>query len=204
MERPKVKVVDVRGHSVFSELGDGTWQVKFAALGLTTTGASADEAYTAMRDAIYEAIEDEAVAQKWEAFAQAHHRVEDLPDEQWEELQRVVASSAAASAGLTLLDARSFDGFVSGPTPALVDYWAEWCMPCHQIAPVLRQVSEQLGGRLRVGKLNIDEHREIWERVDSQGIPTLVIYRAGEPVHMIIGAGRTVEELRAEIEPHLD
>ncbi|MDQ3946223.1 MAG: thioredoxin family protein [Actinomycetota bacterium] len=203
MERPKVKVVDVRGHSVFTELDDGTWQVEFGALGLTTRGATADDAYAALRDAIYATIEDDAVNQKWEAFAQAHHRVEDLPDAQWEELQQVMAQGAAASAGLAVLDAGTFDEFVNGSTPALVDYWAEWCMPCHQLAPVLRQAADRLGDRLRVGKLNIDEHRSVWERVDSQGIPTMVIYREGEPVHMIIGAGRTVDQLLAEIEPHL-
>ncbi|MGH8994080.1 MAG: hypothetical protein ACRDYV_18045 [Acidimicrobiia bacterium] len=55
----------------------------------------------------------------------------------------------------------------------------------------------------RIGKLNIDEHHTVFDRVDSKSIPTMVLYVKGEARHLMIGAGRTLEELRAELEPHL-
>jgi thioredoxin 1 len=71
------------------------------------------------------------------------------------------------------------------------------------MAPVLRQVADRLAGRLRVGKLNVEEHETVWEKVDSQSLPTVVLYRDGTPVHTVIGFGHTPDELVAELEPHL-
>lgn len=204
MERPKVRKAQAREHSTFARLEDGTWQVEFAVLGLVATGATEDEAWDAMRQAIVDyAQAGEEQMRRWQEWAEEHHTVEEMSDEEWEPIRRQIEAGKAASAGFAALTADTFDGFIASPTPTLVDFWAEWCMPCHALAPVLKEVAERLGDRLRVGKLNIDDHHSIFERVDSDGIPTMVLYVAGEPRHLIVGAGRSVEALLAEIEPHL-
>src|SRR5919109_5315910 len=70
----------------------------------------------------------------------------------------------------------------------LVDFWAEWCGPCHAVAPVLDKIVEEHGDELRLVKVNIDEERELAERYGIASIPTMVLFRDGEPAAAVIGA----------------
>jgi len=72
--------------------------------------------------------------------------------------------------------------------PVLVDFWAEWCMPCKAIGPTVEQVAEEYDGRARVGKMNIDAAREIALRYDIRAIPSLFVFKNGEVVGKIVGA----------------
>ncbi len=72
----------------------------------------------------------------------------------------------------------------ASPTPVLVDFWAEWCGPCRQLAPILDQLSDEYAGRLEFAKLNVDENPETPARFGVRALPTLNIFRGGE----IIGA----------------
>ena len=73
-------------------------------------------------------------------------------------------------------------------TPVLVDYWAEWCGPCKMIAPALDDSAESYAGRLNVAKVNVDDNQALAARYQVRGIPTLMIFKAGEVVATKIGA----------------
>src|SRR5688500_8541172 len=103
MERPTRRIAHVRQHTTFRELSDGRWQAYFALLDLDVTGESEEAAFQALRDAIGKALEDDGLAERWQAWAVDHHSVEPIPDQEWEEMQEVVAEGEAASEGLAVL-----------------------------------------------------------------------------------------------------
>jgi len=72
--------------------------------------------------------------------------------------------------------------------PVIVDFWAEWCGPCHAVAPVLDRIVEERSGEVRLVKLNIDEEQEIAQRYGIASIPTMILFRDGEPAAAAIGA----------------
>lgn len=83
----------------------------------------------------------------------------------------------------------SFDADVThAQTPVLIDFWAEWCGPCKQIAPALEEISQELGDKIIIAKLNIDENPMTPTKFGVRGIPTLMIFKNGEVASQKIGA----------------
>ena len=101
---------------------------------------------------------------------------------------------------VTLSDA-TFDEHVKGSdVPVLVDFWAEWCGPCKMISPVLEEIAEEQAGKIQIVKLNIDDNLEATRRFDVMSIPTLILFKDGQPEVRLIGAkpkGQLLQEIEA-------
>lgn len=72
--------------------------------------------------------------------------------------------------------------------PVLVDFWAEWCGPCRQIAPIVEGLSQDMAGKLKVVKVNIDHNPETPQKYGVRGIPTLIIFKDGKPIATKVGS----------------
>ena len=91
--------------------------------------------------------------------------------------------------GTKIVTDQSFaDDVLGADEPVLVDFWAEWCGPCRMIAPALEEISNELGDKLTVAKLNIDENPDIPGRYGVRGIPTMLLFKGGQPVAQKVGA----------------
>lgn len=80
--------------------------------------------------------------------------------------------------------------------PILVDFWAEWCMPCKALAPVLDELATEFNGKIRFAKVNVDECRDVPARFGIRGIPTLILFQKGQKVNELVG-NQPKEKIRA-------
>ena len=107
------------------------------------------------------------------------------------EKEETVANADAAAAVAVEpahLTAEEFDRQISeSPVPVVVDFWAEWCGPCHAIAPSVVKLAQEYAGRAFVGKVDADEYPEILSRYGIMGIPTLIYFKGGQEVDRVIG-----------------
>jgi len=94
------------------------------------------------------------------------------------------------------------DEVLKSNVPVLVDFWAEWCGPCKMIAPVVDELAKKYEGKLRIGKMDVDANSVVVEQFGIQGIPTLILFKGGQPVAQVVGF-QTKDRLDAAISKHL-
>lgn len=101
--------------------------------------------------------------------------------------------------GIVTLTSSTFDETVQSSTePVVVDFWAEWCGPCKMIAPILEELATEQAGKVRIAKLNVDDHPDLAMRYNVMSIPTLLIFDGGEVRKRLVGAkgkGQLLQEL---------
>ena len=94
-----------------------------------------------------------------------------------------------ASENITILSDDSFAETVSAEgEPVLVDFWAEWCGPCKMIAPILDEIADEQVGALKIAKLNVDDAPQTARQYEVMSIPTMILFKDGQPVKKIVGA----------------
>ena len=98
-----------------------------------------------------------------------------------------------------LSDSDFDDKVLKSDTPALVDFWAEWCAPCRMIAPAIEELAIEYEGRIMVGKLNVDENSKTATKYGIRGIPTLLLFKGGKVIQQVVGV-----KSKAEIQKIID
>ena len=102
-------------------------------------------------------------------------------------------------ADTTFSDSSFQQDVLSSSTPVLVDFWAPWCGPCKIVDPVVEELANEYSGKVKVGKMNVDENPEVSGQYGVMSIPTLMFFKNGQPVKSIIGA-QGKDSIKAAIE----
>lgn len=93
-----------------------------------------------------------------------------------------------ASENILNLNAQSFDtAIATHGMPVLIDFWAPWCGPCRAIAPILDELADELGNKVRICKVNVDDNQEIAAKYNVRAIPTILLFKDGTMVEQIVG-----------------
>jgi len=105
-----------------------------------------------------------------------------------------------ASPLISALTKDNFDKEVlQSTTPVLVDFWAEWCGPCKMIAPLLDELADEYSGKIKIGKVNIDEQQELATKYGIRAIPTLLVISKGQVAEQMVGA-KSKRDLKASLD----
>jgi len=99
-----------------------------------------------------------------------------------------------------ITDGNFQDEVLDAELPVVIDFWAPWCGPCRAIAPLIEQLAERYDGKVKVGKLNVDDNPEVAQKYRITGIPSLIAFKDGEVVDQLVGANpKRINEIFAEI-----
>ena len=99
----------------------------------------------------------------------------------------------------TVTDASFTADVLNSAKPVLVDVWAEWCGPCKMIGPILDELSNEVSGQAKVGKVNVDDARDLAVKFNVRSIPLLLFFKNGEVKDQIVGAGVTKDQLKQRL-----
>jgi thioredoxin 1 len=91
-------------------------------------------------------------------------------------------------AGKAVTDASFVSDVLQSDKPVLVDFWADWCMPCKKVDPLLNEIATEMGDKVQIVSINIDENPETTRAYRVMSVPTLTIFKGGEPVNSVTGA----------------
>lgn len=103
---------------------------------------------------------------------------------------------------LHLTEKNFHEEVIKSQLPVLVDFWAEWCMPCKKIAPIVDEVAKEYSGKIKVAKVNIDEGQGVASKYGIMSIPTLIIFKDGLAVDQVVGF-LSKQQLKSKIEENL-
>jgi len=103
---------------------------------------------------------------------------------------------------VTLTDANFEEEVTQSPMPVLIDFWAEWCMPCRMIAPVIEELAEEYDGKIKVGKVDTDANRTVSLKFGISAIPTVMVIKGGEIAKRFVGL-QTKKDLKAALDEAL-
>jgi thioredoxin 1 len=105
-----------------------------------------------------------------------------------------------ASQNITTVTQENFKQEVlQSPQPILLDFWAEWCGPCKMLSPILDELAQEYEGRVRIGKVNIDEHQELAAEFGIRSIPTMLLFQQGQVAEQLVGL-RSKRDLKAALD----
>ncbi len=107
-----------------------------------------------------------------------------------------------ASGNVITLNETNFKETINGDGLTLVDFWAEWCGPCKMIAPEVEKLADEMAGKAKIAKLNVDENRSIAGEYQVMSIPTMILFKEGKEIERVIGF-RKKDELKKLVEKHL-
>lgn len=108
-----------------------------------------------------------------------------------------------SSEGIVHLNESNWESEVTGSSiPVLVDFWAEWCGPCKMIAPALAELADELSGKIKIGKVNVDENQMLAEKFHIRSVPTLLVMKKGAVQEQVVGAMRK-DDLKAKLDAYL-
>lgn len=91
-------------------------------------------------------------------------------------------------ADLTFTDQNFQQDVLSSDVPVLVDFWAEWCAPCRIIAPIIDELAAEYGGKLKVGKIDVDANGQTSQTYGVMSIPSIILFKGGQPIKTLVGA----------------
>jgi thioredoxin 1 len=104
---------------------------------------------------------------------------------------------------VTITDANFEADVLKANMPVLVDFWAPWCQPCKIVGPIVEELAKEYAGKLKVGKLNVDDNPDAASAYGVMSIPTLIVFKGGQPLKIMVGA-QSKENLKKGIEEVLN
>ena len=105
----------------------------------------------------------------------------------------------ASEALMEFTDANFDDEVLKSDVPVLVDFWADWCMPCRMLGPTIEELAGDFAGRVKVGKVDTDSNRDTAIKYRIESLPTVLLFKDGEPVQKFVGV-RTKQEFASEMD----